>query len=237
MGIKGNKIKKRYLLLIFILILGAFALWRTLNAPVPNYQTLIVRPGDLQQSVLATGKLDALRKVDVGAQVSGQLKTLSVAIGDKVKKDQLLGVIDPEQAENQIKEVEATLMELRAQRQQAEAEWKLARVTLARQQQLAKTQAVSQQDLDTAATEMNVRVEGFHPPVQDFREVDFKESHLSLLVLFFLILVISFTLNSLSISKSSYLNMDIKRLFAIVKMILLKRENTLKCLKPTKLMA
>ncbi|BDP78960.1 hypothetical protein EfmAA242_31880 (plasmid) [Enterococcus faecium] len=45
------------------------------------------------------------------------------------------------------------------------------------------------------------------------------------------------TLNSLSISKSSYLNMDIKRLFAIVKMILLKRENTLKCLKPTKLMA
>ena len=87
---------------------------------MPTYQTLIVRPGDLQQSVLATGKLDALRKVDVGAQVSGQLKTLSVAIGDKVKKDQLLGVIDPEQAENQIKEVEATLMELRAQRQQAE---------------------------------------------------------------------------------------------------------------------
>ena len=50
-----------------------------------------------------------------------------MAIGDKVKKDQLLGVIDPEQAENQIKEVEATLMELRAQRQQAEAELKLAR--------------------------------------------------------------------------------------------------------------
>lgn len=58
---------------------------------MPTYQTLIVRPGDLQQSVLATGKPDALRKVDVGAQVSGQLKTLSVAIGDKVKKDQLLG--------------------------------------------------------------------------------------------------------------------------------------------------
>lgn len=67
----------------------ADTLWRILNAPVPTYQTLIVRPGDLQQSVLATGKLDALRKVDVGAQVSGQLKTLSVAIGDKVKKDQL----------------------------------------------------------------------------------------------------------------------------------------------------
>ena len=156
MKLKG-KIKKRYFLFAIILIVAVIALWRTLNAPLPQYQTLIVRPGDLQQSVLATGKLDALLKVDVGAQVSGQLKTLSVAIGDKVKKDQLLGVIDPEQAQNQIKEVEATLMELRAQRLQAEAEWKLARVTLSRQQQLAKTQAVSQQDLDTAATEMAVK--------------------------------------------------------------------------------
>ncbi len=66
-------------------------------------------------------------------------------------------MIDPDQAENQIKEVEATLMELNAERQQAAAELKLARVTLARQQQLAKTQAVSQQDLDTAATEMAVK--------------------------------------------------------------------------------
>ncbi len=123
---KRKTVKKRYVIAMVIVIAGLITLWRILNAPVPTYQTLIVRPGDLQQSVLATGKLDALRKVDVGAQVSGQLKTLSVAIGDKVKKDQLLGVIDPEQAENQIKEVEATLMELRAQRQQAEAELKLA---------------------------------------------------------------------------------------------------------------
>lgn len=153
---KRKTVKKRYVIALVIVIAGLITLWRILNAPVPTYQTLIVRPGDLQQSVLATGKLDALRKVDVGAQVSGQLKTLSVAIGDKVK-DQLLGVIDPEQAENQIKEVEATLMELRAQRQQAEAELKLARVTYSRQQRLAQTQAVSLQDLDTAATEMAVK--------------------------------------------------------------------------------
>ncbi|EEE5076837.1 macrolide transporter subunit MacA [Salmonella enterica subsp. enterica serovar Thompson] len=157
MRAKGKKFKKRYLAIILILLVGGMVSWRMLNAPLPTYQTLIVRPGDLEQSVLATGKLDALRKVDVGAQVSGQLKTLLVSIGDNVKKDQLLGVIDPDQAENQIKEVEATLMELNAERQQAAAELKLARVTLARQQQLAKTQAVSQQDLDTAATEMAVK--------------------------------------------------------------------------------
>lgn len=105
MKVKGKRRTVWWLLAIVVLGLAIWG-WRILNAPLPNYQTLVVRKGDLQQSVLATGKLDALRKVDVGAQVSGQLKTLHVNIGDKVKKDQLLGVIDPEQAQNQIKEVE-----------------------------------------------------------------------------------------------------------------------------------
>ncbi len=157
MRIKG-KIKKRYLLLAVLVLMLGIWLWQFLNAPTPAYQTMIVRKGSLEQSVLATGKLDALRKVDVGAQVSGQLKTLSVNIGDKVKKDQLLGVIDPEQAQNQIKEVEATLRELRAQRRQAQAQAKLSQVTLARQQALAKTLAVSRQDLDTAATDVDVKL-------------------------------------------------------------------------------
>ncbi len=54
--------------------------------PAANLSDINRAAGDLEQSVLATGKLDALRKVDVGAQVSGQLKTLLVSIGDNVKK-------------------------------------------------------------------------------------------------------------------------------------------------------
>lgn len=92
-----------------------------------------------------------------GRRSSGQLKTLSVAIGDKVKKDQLLGVIDPEQAQNQIKEVEATLMELRAQRLQAEATFETGAGDAFPSATAGKNQAVSQQDLDTAATEMAVK--------------------------------------------------------------------------------
>lgn len=156
MKLKGKR-RAGLIVLVVVILLAAFWLWGKLNAPVVQYQTLIVRPGELQQTVLATGKLDALRKVDVGAQVNGQLKTLSVNIGDKVKKDQLLGIIDPDQAENQIKEVDATLMELRAQRRQAQAELKLAQVTLARQQQLVKTNLVSRQDLDTSATDVAVK--------------------------------------------------------------------------------
>ena len=82
MNLKGKR-RKLFLLLAVVVLAGGFWLWKVLNAPVPQYQTLIVRPGELQQNVLATGKLDALRKVDVGAQVSGQLKTLSVEIGKR----------------------------------------------------------------------------------------------------------------------------------------------------------
>ncbi len=48
-------------------------------------------------------------------------------------------------------------MELRAQLKQAQAERKLAQVTLARQQQLAQRQLVSRRDLDTAATDVAVK--------------------------------------------------------------------------------
>lgn len=94
MKLNGKRRKVWWLLAIIILALAIWG-WRVLNAPLPQYQTLVVRKGDLQQSVLATGKLDAVRKVDVGAQVSGQLKTLRVSIGDKVQKDQLLGLSIP----------------------------------------------------------------------------------------------------------------------------------------------
>ncbi|STV50976.1 macrolide-specific efflux protein MacA [Klebsiella pneumoniae] len=90
MKVKGKRRTVWWLLAIVVLGLAIWG-WRILNAPLPNYQTLVVRKGDLQQSVLATGKLDALRKVDVGAQVSGQLKTLHVNIGDKVKKGSVAG--------------------------------------------------------------------------------------------------------------------------------------------------
>lgn len=72
--------KKRYVIALVIVIAGLITLWRILNAPVPTYQTLIVRPGDLQQSVLATGKLDALRKVDNGR--AGQRSVENAVGGD-----------------------------------------------------------------------------------------------------------------------------------------------------------
>lgn len=85
MRAKGKKFKKRYLVIILILLVGDGWLAND-KCPAANLSDINRAASDLEQSVLATGKLDALRKVDVGAQVSGQLKTLLVSIGDNVKK-------------------------------------------------------------------------------------------------------------------------------------------------------
>src|SRR4051812_12653772 len=49
---------------------------------------------DVENVVTAVGNLQPLRFVDVGAQVSGQLKKLYVQPGAEVQKDQLLAEID-----------------------------------------------------------------------------------------------------------------------------------------------
>ncbi|WP_325980600.1 macrolide transporter subunit MacA [Serratia fonticola] len=152
------KRKKRGLLVCAVLVVLAVVAYWHFSHPAPvEFKTVKVAKRDLEQSVLATGQLDAVRKVDVGAQVSGQLESLKVEIGDKVQKGQLLGIIDPEQAQNSIREGEATLQQLQAQLQQALAEQQLAAVTLQRNRELAKVQAVSRQDLDKFTTELAVK--------------------------------------------------------------------------------
>ena len=88
--------RKKWLvsILVILLAVGA-ALFFFGSEKKESFQTVAVTRGDLNKQVQATGKLDAVRKVDVGAQVSGQLQTLYVKEGDMVKKGDLLAVIDP----------------------------------------------------------------------------------------------------------------------------------------------
>ncbi|POX30954.1 macrolide transporter subunit MacA [Serratia marcescens] len=147
-GFTGHK-RRWILVLAVIAALAAAAVWHFRHPAPTDFKTVKASKRDLQQNVLATGQLDAVRKVDVGAQVSGQLEKLYVEIGDKVKKGQLLGVIDPQQAQNSIREGEATLRELHAQLLQAQAEQQLA-VKKAQVGTINAQIARNQASLDTA---------------------------------------------------------------------------------------
>jgi len=80
-----------------VLILGVTVeLWRIHSASAIGYQTVLVERGVIQASVTATGTLNAVVDVQVGSQVSGNIKALYADFNSKVAKDQLVALIDPE---------------------------------------------------------------------------------------------------------------------------------------------
>ncbi|OAT47408.1 macrolide-specific efflux protein [Proteus hauseri ATCC 700826] len=142
-------------LILIIVVIAAYFFWPREN--LPTYHTETIIRGELSKEVTATGKLDAVRKVDVGAQVSGQLQTLLVKEGDAVKKGDLLAIIDPKKAQNDVTESQETDNELRANLQQAKAELRLAQLTYQRQLKLMGTHAIAQEELDRAKTDVEVK--------------------------------------------------------------------------------
>ena len=71
--------------IIFICVAIALALyWQ--RPPQQDYVTATARLGDIENAVLATGRLDAVERVNVGARVSGEVKSLKVKLGDRVTR-------------------------------------------------------------------------------------------------------------------------------------------------------
>ncbi len=114
---------------MLILVAGAAAYLLLPNDPAPRLLTATARVADLEETVLASGAIEAFEQVSVGAQVSGQLKSLKVTFGDTVKKGQLVAEIDSLTQQNTLKNAEAELAHVQAQ--------KLAKQALLRQYELA----------------------------------------------------------------------------------------------------
>jgi membrane fusion protein, macrolide-specific efflux system len=118
-------------------------------APTPLV-TAAVERGDVEDSITALGNLQPRDYVDVGTQVSGQLKQLYYEIGDKVQKGDLLAEIDPTIYIARVEADRAELLNLRAQLADKKAQAALAQQQLARQQSLMKANATSQDALQSA---------------------------------------------------------------------------------------
>src|SRR5262245_23925813 len=89
----------------------------------PAYRTAAVERASLKSTVSATGKLSAVRTVQVGTQVSGQIAQIFVDFNDKVKKGELLARIDPTLQEQAVQDAQAQLERAQAQLTQAQDEY------------------------------------------------------------------------------------------------------------------
>src|SRR5258705_9096831 len=105
---------------------------------------------DVEDVVTAVGNLQPLTSVDVGAQVSGQLDTLHVQIGDDVQKGQLLAEIDSSVMAAKVDADNAQLQNLQAQLAEKQSQLALAQLQAGRQTRLMKDNATSQDAFDSA---------------------------------------------------------------------------------------
>ena len=116
--------------------------------------TAVAQRGDLEDTVTATGTLQPKDFVDVGTQVSGQLKTLLVEVGAIVKAGQLLAEIDPSVYQSKVDGDQAQLLNQRAQLADRVAQLERAKQQLTRQKNLDRENATTAEALESAeATE------------------------------------------------------------------------------------
>ena len=116
----------------------------------PAFVTATATLGDLEQSVLATGTLQAFKQVSVGAQASGQIKTLAVALGDTVKKGQLIAEIDALKQQNELRNTQAALQSAEALLGSRRALLRQAELNFERQKELLAADAISRQAFEQA---------------------------------------------------------------------------------------
>jgi len=120
------------------------------------YLSAKVVRADIVRSVMTTGTLQARQQVDVGAQVSGQLKSLKVRLGERVRKGQLLAEIDPVLSQNALRFARANLESLEAQRRAVGASLNQADLAYRRQQAMIAQDATSRQEVEAANAQLLV---------------------------------------------------------------------------------
>src|SRR3989475_7896316 len=172
---------KRLISIVVALLLGA-GVWGYLYAQgrnsSPKYRLAAIERGPLTAAVSATGNLNAVVTVQVGSQVSGQIKELLVDFNSLVKKGQIIARIDPQifeaqanQAKAELETAKAAVLNQTATVEKAKADVENARAALAqgkaqtakadaaqadskrifeRHAELFKRQLIAQADRDTA---------------------------------------------------------------------------------------
>ena len=116
----------------------------------PQYITAEVSRADLENSVLATGVLEAAKMVSVGAQVSGQVKKMYVQLGDQVKQGQVIAQIDSVRQTNDLKTAEASIKNQQAQLAVKNANLAKVEAEYNRQKAMYAQDATSRAELESA---------------------------------------------------------------------------------------
>lgn len=143
-------------LLLALVVVGLIAAWLLMreSGGQARFSTATVTRSNIENLVTATGVLQPRDYVDVGAQVSGQLKVLHVDVGSVVNKGDLLAEIDATVYAARVEGTRAQLRNQQAQLKEREAQLKLARIKYERQMNLRREDATTAEELQSAEAQL-----------------------------------------------------------------------------------
>ena len=172
----GRKKRRRRIIIISSVIIGVLVLVGVTVAfsrgttKIDPSKLAKVEKGDLAKSVVATGKVEPITKVEVKSKASGIVKKLYVEYGDRVKQGQLLAQLDKIEIEAQVEQSRAALQAAEANLKGARADYERAKVDAEgpdvpllkraydRASGMAKDGVVSQSALDDAEKDYKLAV-------------------------------------------------------------------------------
>jgi macrolide-specific efflux system membrane fusion protein len=145
-------------LLILAIALAAILFLKTRPKPaapvVIKPETAAVTRGTIEKTVLARGKLQLQKYIDVAAQISGQISDVDTTIGDNVKSGknliEITPAIQPGRAENNRAQLAQLKAELAGQQAQAE----FAQLQFQRQTQLKEANATREDSFESSRMAM-----------------------------------------------------------------------------------
>lgn len=123
---KNGRKRRRWIFLggvlgvLLLAIVGAMQVLSS-NDEIDASKLATVERGDIARSVVATGKIEPLAKVEVKCKASGIVKQLFVDYGDRVQQGQVLVELDKEELSARVREARASLVAARASQEAAQA--------------------------------------------------------------------------------------------------------------------
>ena len=144
--------KSKILIILLILGVGGYFIYDKffkVKDEKVEFITKKAKKGSFSKKVDATGEIFATELIDVGAQVSGQIKKLYVKLGDQVKKGDMIASIDSSTQQNSIDNKEAQLAIYKAQLESAKVALNIAKTQFDRENALFAKNATSKQEFES----------------------------------------------------------------------------------------
>ena len=149
--------KKRFFILLGLAVAAgaAYYFFSSNNKQETTYLTESVTRGNVEKTVVASGSVESVNEVDVGAQVSGKITKLYVKLGQEIKKGEMIADIDSTTQINTLNTKKAALVSYQAQLKAKKTAYDVALSSYNRLSKLYTQKATSLDSLNTAKSTLD----------------------------------------------------------------------------------